>query len=182
MSENKKVNKDFNIQSYPLTESDLANLLNQSEEIDYDVFTDEKSRNKEGAKLFEEAINSYSFVDGYIGKFIANFVENQNKTTKQKYFLKYIFFVLIMLIFIIVVCTPLIVMNMLCSMNIENSVAILTAIIATSAEVLAAIIVLPKIVAEYLFNKEEEEANVKIVELMQNYSKTIHDYDGDYKE
>lgn len=46
-------------------------------------------------------------------------------------------------------------------------------------EVLTTVIILPKIVAEYLFNKEEENSNIKIVEIMQKYSETIHGYDRD---
>lgn len=77
-------------------------------------------------------------------------------------------------VFVIAACTPLIVVLKIDS---KNTISFVTGIIASLAQTLASIIKLPKIVAEYLFNKEEDVSTIKIVELMQAYSEKVHSYD-----
>lgn len=42
--------------------------------------------------------------------------------------------------------------------------------ISSTAEVVSSIIVLPKIIAKYLFNKKEEDNKRQIISNMQNYN------------
>lgn len=131
----------------------------------------------DSAILFQQARDAYTPVDTHILTFISNFVDAQNKTAKQKSLLKTIFFYIIMLIFFLISLTPIVAIVVLYIVRPGNSIGILAAITASIIEVLVSIIVLPQIVAEYLFNKEEDTTNIKIVELMKAYSETMHEYD-----
>jgi hypothetical protein len=135
---------------------------------------DDFSLPTDGQNSIKHARESYKRVDNQIIDFITNFVVNQNSTIKQKLFLKNIFFWIIMGIFIIVTATPILVVILV---NSNNTLAFISSILAAITQTLASIIILPKIVAEYLFNKEEDVATLKIVELMQAYSETVHGYD-----
>lgn len=48
---------------------------------------------------------------------------------------------------------------------------IITLSITSVAETMSAIIILPKIIAKYLFNKKEEENKIKLIEDMQMYNR-----------
>ena len=48
--------------------------------------------------------------------------------------------------------------------------------ISVLIELVSAIIVLPKIIAEYLFNKEEDRNMTEIIKSMQNYNEKKHDH------
>lgn len=52
-----------------------------------------------------------------------------------------------------------------------TDVALITLSISSLAETLSAIIILPKIIAKYLFNKKEEENKIQIISNMQLYNK-----------
>lgn len=52
-----------------------------------------------------------------------------------------------------------------------TDVALITLTISSLAETLSAIIILPKIIAKYLFNKKEEENKIQIISNMQLYNK-----------
>lgn len=52
-----------------------------------------------------------------------------------------------------------------------TDVALITLSISSLTETLSAIIILPKIIAKYLFNKKEEENKIQIISNMQLYNK-----------
>lgn len=140
-------------------------------------FSEEYNEISESENLFKEAKEAYNKVDDKLLDFIGNFVVNQDKVAKQKKKLKNIFFWFAMICFAFIVLTPIICLIVLMIFNVSDYYIIFGAISAALLEVLTTVIVLPKIVAEYLFNKEEENANIKIVELMQKYSDTMHGYE-----
>ena len=146
----------------------LGELPNVDEEI------------SESENLFKEAKEAYNKIDDKLLDFIENFVVNQNAVAIQKKNLKNIFFWFTMISFALIVLTPIICLIVLMVAKVKDYYIIFGSIVAALIEVLTTVIVLPKIVAEYLFNKEEEKANIQIVELMQQYSDTMHGYD--YKE
>lgn len=129
---------------------------------------------KEIQEEISNARESYQKVDTQIIEFISNFVTNNNKTLVQKHKLKSVFFWVIMATFLVVTITPIAVVI---AVDSKDATPFITGIIASLIQALASIIILPKIVAEYLFNKEEDIASIKIVELMQSYSETVHGYD-----
>lgn len=149
------------------------------EELLKEIELEEEDKNIDASEdLFNEAKKSYNKIDDKLFNFIGNFVVNQNNAAVQKKRLKNIFFWFTMIAFSIIIMTPIICLVVLMRANIEEYYIVFGAITASLLEVLTTVIVLPKIVAEYLFNKEEENANIKIVELMQKYSDTLHGYDN----
>lgn len=123
--------------------------------------------------LFKEAKESYNKIDDKLIEFIGNFVVNQNESAKQKKELKELFFFCIMAILVVVIITPLACINLILEGTFGNDMAAVGVVLGAIVEVLTTVIVLPKIVAEYLFNKTEEEANLEIVKLMRQYSEMI---------
>lgn len=170
-----KNNEKEHIESESIDWKEILSDLNVSN------FTVEPANDKEefneSEALFEEAKQSYNKVDDKLLEFIDNFVRNQNAASKQKKSLKQVFFIITMVLFSLIVLTPIIILVVMLCFGVNNYTAIFGTIFASVGEVLTTVIVLPRIVAEYLFNKEEENANIKIVELMQNYSNTIHGYE-----
>ena len=156
---------------------DLCDNVDGVVKFDSNSDHDAKREIDESGNLFKEAKQSYNKVDDKLLEFIENFVTNQNAAAKQKKRLKWIFFTITMIVFCIIVITPIVSLIVMLQFEVKNYVAVLGTVIAAVVEVLATVIVLPKIVAEYLFNKEEENANIKIVELMQKYSDAFHGYD-----
>ena len=152
-------------------------------DLNLDLFDEDQeeveSEVEESKNLFIEAKSTYNKVDDKLLVFIDNFVVNQNNAAKQKKQLKDIFFWFTMISFALIVITPIICLVALMCADVYDYYIIFGAIVASLVEVLTTIIILPKIVAEYLFNKKEENSNIKIVELMQKYSEMIHGYDKD---
>ncbi|MBQ8878347.1 MAG: hypothetical protein IJ029_06435 [Lachnospiraceae bacterium] len=163
-----------------VSDEEIEKWLNEAL-YDVDLFEseDEISEISESETLFKEAKDAYNRVDDKLLDFIGNFVTNQNNAAQQKKTLKNIFFWFTMISFAIIIVTPIICLLVLMHAKVRDYYIIFGAIVASLLEVLTTIIVLPKIVAEYLFNKEEEASNIKIVELMQKYSEMIHGYDAE---
>jgi predicted PurR-regulated permease PerM len=82
-------------------------------------------------------------------------------------------FGLIMAGFFTLLITPLVIV--LKSKGITTG-ALITALLTTLVELVSAIIVLPKIIAEYLFNKEEDKNMMEIIKSMQTYNEKKQDY------
>lgn len=160
---------------------DESNLFSDFEKFleDVDLFysAEEEPEIEESEKLFKDAKKAYNKVDDKLLDFIGNFVVNQDNAAKQKKTLKNVFFWFTMISFGIIILTPIICLVVLLYINVNEYYIVFGSITASIIEVLTTIIVLPKIVAEYLFNKEEEHANIQIVELMQKYSEMMHGYD-----
>ena len=175
MAEQKKKN------SAPFGDS-LIELLDGATIVEEEFNSDASDEINESETLFKEIKESYNKVDDRLIDFISNFVENQNTASKQKKALKDIFFWFTMVLFAIIVMTPIICLVLMLIWKVPNYYVIFGSLVASVVEVLTTVIVLPKIVAEYLFNKEEEKANLQIVQLMQKYSETIHGYDNEIKK
>ena len=105
--------------------------------------------------------------------FLTKFVGLQDKKERQKLVFKTWFFVVVMLGFFALIITPLILI--LFMKNLGQTTAIVS-MITVLIELVSAIIVLPKIIAEYLFNKKEDEKLMQIIETMQTYNIKRHAY------
>lgn len=106
-------------------------------------------------------------------KFLSNFVHTQDEKEKQKIALKEVFFVIVMFGFLILLATPFALVFCLKDLNQITAIVSLVTILG---ELLSAIIVLPKIIAVYLFNKEEDGQLMKIIESMQKYNQSKRDH------
>ena len=57
----------------------------------------------------------------------------------------------------------------------ENTIHIVSELVAATVALASALIVLPKIIAEYLFNTSDEKNMVEIIKNMQEYDKSVRD-------
>ena len=90
-----------------------------------------------------------------------NFVNIEEKKEQQKLNLKDQFFWFIMIGFLALMLTPLIIV--IVGRNMSNA-SMIVSLITALIELVSAIIVLPKIIAEYLFNKEEDANMIQITQ------------------
>lgn len=138
-----------------------------------------RSNEKEEINSSKDFINkerdSYIQFDRQFQIFLKNFVRMQNKKEKQKLYLKAIFFSGIMIGFMGLIFTPLIIVFRVGSFT---EIGVVVALGSVLIELVAAIIVLPKIIAEYLFNKEEDANMMEIIKSMQNYNEKKHEHFG----
>ncbi|MCH5197084.1 MAG: hypothetical protein J1F28_10225 [Oscillospiraceae bacterium] len=109
---------------------------------------------------------------------LSSYTNHMGASLKHKRTMKIWFFVITMvMIFSLAVLLILCVHSMvkdianLDEIKIEFSVPILTSLISFSTT----IIVIPKVIAKHLFNHKEEEAMVKIIEIIQEHDKSIRD-------
>ena len=84
---------------------------------------------------------------------------------KQK--LKIVFFYIIMGLLIILTISPLIIVFVFC--NNSNSYAFALSTIASVVELATGIIILPKIIARYLFNREEDNLYFELIRDLKDY-------------
>jgi hypothetical protein len=153
---------DFFSSSIDADDEFWNNLEMDSDDEDI-TFDDEISR----------ARASYGQLDSHINNFIESFVTQYDKTAKQKHKLKKHFFIIVMTLFTLVILTPIAVMPFISKLGTS---AIIVSVLSIFGEILTSILILPKIVAQYLFNKEEDVATLKIVEIMQSRSEILHNY------
>lgn len=101
--------------------------------------------------------------------FLREYTQTFTKKSKQKYDLKNKFFEQIMGLFIgiPILCFLLLIVFAICHVDI---VAIITSIIASFVEIISSFIILPKIIAEYLFDKEEDKNLINLIIKMQDYN------------
>ena len=169
------------------SEEDTEAVVGIKKEISDDELNDQLSKfinsdNTEHVKIYqsneaEEISQSNDFInrekDSYIkidqefNRFLHNFVNIEEKKEQQKLNLKDQFFWFIMIGFLALMLTPLIIV--IVGRNMSNA-SMIVSLITALIELVSAIIVLPKIIAEYLFNKEEDANMIQIIKNMQEYN------------
>lgn len=175
------------------SEEDTEAVVGIKKEISDDELNDQLSKfinsdNTEHVKIYqsneaEEISQSNDFInrekDSYIkidqefNRFLHNFVNIEEKKEQQKLNLKDQFFWFIMIGFLALMLTPLIIV--IVGRNMSNA-SMIVSLITALIELVSAIIVLPKIIAEYLFNKEEDANMIQIIKNMQEYNEKKHEY------
>ena len=175
------------------SEEDTEAVVGIKKEISDDELNDQLSKfinsdNAEQAEIYqsneaEEISQSNDFInrekDSYIkidqefNRFLHNFVDIEEKKEQQKLNLKDQFFWFIMIGFLALMLTPLIIV--IVGRNMSNA-SMIVSLITALIELVSAIIVLPKIIAEYLFNKEEDANMIQIIKNMQEYNEKKHEY------
>lgn len=78
-----------------------------------------------------------------------------------------------MLGFLALLLTPMI---LIISLKSLSQITAIVSLVSILFELVSAIIILPKIIAEYLFNKQEDEKLLQIIESMQKYNQDKHNY------
>ncbi len=137
--------------------------------------TENNSEYKEHAKKYTDFLEEYK-----------NYTKNSN-ILKDKY--KRIFFWIIIvvlcmlvLLFFASVCIGfigIVVIVILEKESVEVIAGIITTVASSFSAVIVALFKLPKIIAEYLFNKEEESSMVKIIEQIQQYDRNMYALEKD---
>lgn len=121
-------------------------------------------------KAFTASVHqSYIHMDDAFLEYLTNFNSNVKKQEKQKLELKKSFFYFIMVYLGGVIFFPYVLVYTFRTR--VTDVTVISLSIASLAEILSAIIVLPKIIAKYLFNKKEDDNKIKIISDMQSYNK-----------
>lgn len=142
-------------------------------QLDNIELSDEKEEIYSSKNFIKQETESYVRFDEEFHRFLSNFVVQQKDKEDLKQLLKKWFFGLIMAGFFALLITPLVIV--LKSKGITTG-ALVTALLTTLVELVSAIIVLPKIIAEYLFNKEEDKNMMEIIKSMQTYNEKKQDY------
>lgn len=106
--------------------------------------------------------------DELFNEFLAHYTSSFTAKSEQKILLKNRFFILIMIIFFIIVMIP--VLEIIIFIGQNGTASFIVSIVGSFVELFTAFLVLPKIIAEYLFNKEEDKHMVTIIEKMQTYN------------
>ncbi len=149
---------------------ELVDGIGNSESI---TESDEKEEisTSEAKEFLNRERDSYIKIDEEFGRFLKDFVDEQEESGKQKIHLKEQFFWFIMIGFLVLLFTPVFI---ILSVKYLSDSAFVISFISVLVELVSAIIVLPKIIAEYLFNKEEDESMMEIIKNMQDYNEKKH--------
>lgn len=135
-----------------------------------DVTHVEKVRQPSNAfeKIKEDIARSSLTNDNLFSSLLEVYVDNLKSQSKHKRNLKVWFFVVLMFLLVGVTVVSLIMMSMAISAgNIASSIS---AAVASLVEFSVAFFKLPQIVAEYLFNKSEDDTMASIIKNMQDYN------------
>ena len=153
----------------------LENCINEDLDVQENIErSDETEEINAAIEVFRrQERNSYLKIDTQFGNFLESFVLQYGRKEKQKLEFKEAFFWFIMGGFFILLLTPFLI---IVSAGRLNDSVVVVSLISVLVELVSAIIVLPKIIAEYLFNKEEDNNMMEIIKNMQEYNEKKHDH------
>lgn len=141
-------------------EKNMADILQ-------DDFIQKESINTQNSESAKKEAQSYFKINEAFEEFLNDFVKHQNAKENEKLIFKAVFFVVIMLCFTILLIVPIILIVLL---RKSSEITIVIALISALVEMISAILVLPKIIAQYLFDKEEDRNVLDIIKNMQQYN------------
>lgn len=153
-------------------EQEVAQILSSTPNLEPSNEQDKLWETREKLRAFDR--ERYEADAIKLGEFLDNFVDLQKRKEIQKLWFKRIFFTVIMFLFVALFLTPIILL--FCFQNLITSISIVITILTSFAELISAIIVFPKIIAEYLFNKGEEENVYRVLEKMQEINESKHEH------
>lgn len=147
---------EFNPSASNVSE-DIENLLVDESISESENENKYASDKKEISELFQ---NSYMHMDVEFQKYLENFNESVKNTERQKYALKIIFFICVMVVLFFIILFPYFLVFMFRTK--VTDVTVITLGISSTAEVVSSIIVLPKIIAKYLFIRKRKIISGKL--------------------
>lgn len=119
--------------------------------------------------------SEYKVRDTLYSELLKKYIQIYDKNNSQKRIYKIIFFIVVIIAFGAIITTSIVAMFMI--MNMDKSTAqIVATAIASLGSMLSALIVLPKIIAEHLFPKDEETHILDMVKNMQMNDSNIRDH------
>ncbi len=136
----------------------------ESKNKNYDMF-----QSKDINQDKEIQIDFVTNMDDQFVAILKNYNDMDKKKSDMVMNLKTVFFYMVCVILCILVLAPF-VMILLCHCLGVGDAAMLAAVIASGAEAFIAFLILPKIIAKYLFNKDEEKNKIKLIKSMQRYT------------
>ena len=156
-------------------EGDLQDLVSSTTVTSKSKITKETYRNKE-TELSNLLQTSYFDMDQLFQKYLNIFVDNAESDASIKKNLKIAFFIIVMIVLLVLVAMPFVVLLVVILNKIPISYSqFAIAVLSSTVEIITSLIVLPKIIAEYLFNKDEDKNKTDIIARMQKYNKNKRD-------
>lgn len=138
-------------------EGDLQDLVSSPIVTSKSKITKETYRNKE-TELSNLLQTSYFDMDQLFQKYLNIFVDNAESDASVKKNLKIAFFIIVMIVLLVLVAMPFVVLLVVILNKIPISYSqFAIAVLSSTVEIITSLIVLPKIIAEYLFNKDEDK-------------------------
>lgn len=128
----------------------------------------ENAIDKEGQSIASLAKKSYNTMDMSFQEYLNTFNRYTKISESQKVILKPVFFAIVMAALIFVIVSPYILLFY--HDDLITDTTIISTTITSSVETVSAIVVLPKIIAKYLFNKDEDANKTNIIKGMQDYN------------
>lgn len=147
--------------------------VEESDDLDVNVEDIISSHRLDILEMINEESGIFIKTDNQFLDFLTHFVDVQDRKEKQKLVFKTFFFIVVMLCFFALMVTPMV---LILQMKKLGEATAIVSMLTVLIELVSAIIVLPKIIAEYLFNKEEDEKLMQIIETMQNYNIKRHEH------
>ena len=155
--------------------ADLNSFFNEAVQPQDSRETSKFKESKELVRLFwEKEQDTFFDFDKSFKRFLENFVDNQNEKEKQKRCFKKCFFYPVILVFIALMSAPLIAIFVF--RNVFTEVGAIVSILTILVELTTAIIIIPKIIVTYLFNRQEDEKVLDIIQSIQEYNQKKHEY------
>ena len=135
-------------------EGDLQDLVSSPIVTSKSKITKETYRNKE-TELSNLLQTSYFDMDQLFQKYLNIFVDNAESDASVKKNLKIAFFIIVMIVLLVLVAMPFVVLLVVILNKIPISYSqFAIAVLSSTVEIITSLIVLPKMIAEYLFNKD----------------------------
>lgn len=137
--------------------------------LGFDIDSDNLKKSGLDPNMIKSIFKTYGETDVLLYEKLKKSFEILEKREIEKKIMKRIFFGVILFLLSIIVISPIFTVLLFLIFPTDNMLALVTTIIATLAEVLAGIIVLPNVIAEYLFNKKEDKKYFNLIRDLKDY-------------
>lgn len=151
---------------------EISEILGSVKGVEY---SEEESKYQAAKKFLEKERAAYLEMDKLFCSFLEAYIEKYKEGQGAREKFKKVFLVCSFILLFISVIAP-IVFSFFLLFRPVPVISAVTTIGAMLIEILSAIIVLPRTIASYLFDKKESTQIVQIIENMQTYNEKKHDH------
>lgn len=157
---------------------DILDSIDEDSEIEK---SDESSkRNESRTRTMISILESYQKTDKKLLDTLNDTVDLLKDREKEKVKLKKYFFNIIMFVFFLLCVSPVAMLYFF--RNIITNQSFIVTILGTFVELITAIIILPKIIANYLFNLDEDKAYFQLISELKIYHENKSKYIDDIEK
>ena len=135
--------------------------------------SEEKTKYRDARRFLEEERKSYLAMDKLFRSFLEVYIDKYKKGQSEREKFKKGFLVCSLILLFISVVSPIVFCYFLLFRDVEVISAV-AAIVGLLIEIISTIIVLPRTIAEYLFDKDENKQVIDIIKNMQTYNTEKH--------